>query len=98
MQNNTDFFLCASRICFAFAAGTLLIALILFFLFDIRTILMIRTGWARQKAVDKMCRRNDRTGIKREADPGYTVRLAEMETAPHPARKIRERILHHICM
>lgn len=65
-QNSMDFFLNAYRICFAVAAVAFVIALLMFFSFDIKTIFMIKTGRARQKTVDEMSERNSRTGKLRE--------------------------------
>jgi hypothetical protein len=43
-----ELFLQASRVCFVIAAIAFTAALILFFLFDIRTVFLIRTGRAGQ--------------------------------------------------
>lgn len=45
------FFQNAGRICFAAATVAFIIAVILFFMFDIRTIFMIRSGLVRQAAL-----------------------------------------------
>ncbi len=65
-QQSMDFFQTGYRVCFGIAIAALIIALILFFLFDIRTIFMIRTGRAQRRKVQEMEERNQRTGKLRD--------------------------------
>lgn len=58
---NMEFLKSASRICFVIAAAALLLSITLFFLLDIRNVLLIETGCARSKAVREMNEKNRRT-------------------------------------
>lgn len=66
--NQMEFYLNAYRIAFAIAGFALVLAVILFFAFDIRTIFLIKTGFAQRKTVQEMGERNAKTGQLR-VDP-----------------------------
>ena len=69
MFEDIAFLLKASKFCFGTAVFFLLLAVLLFFLFDIRSILMIETGSGRRKTVQEMHERNQRTGkLRTESD------------------------------
>lgn len=69
MFEDVYFLLNASKTCFGVAVAFLILAVVLFFLFDIRKILTIETGSGRRKTVQEMHDRNLRTG-KLRVDPG----------------------------
>lgn len=91
-QNSMDFFLNAYRICFVIAAVAFVLALLMFFSFDIRTIFMIKTGRARQKTVDEMSEKNSRTGKLRE-DSGQ---VTSARTQPVSTEKVEARTVEDL--
>jgi len=68
-----------STVCFAMAALALLLAVIFFFLFDIRTIFRIRTGSARKKRIRELHEKNIGDHIENNA-AGYNAADNSMET------------------
>ncbi len=63
---NMEFLQSASMICFIVAAMALVLAVAMFFLFDIRNVFLIETGRAKSKAIQEMNERNQRTGKLRD--------------------------------
>lgn len=78
---NIEFLQSASRICFIAAALALVLAVVLFFLFDIRNIFLIETGRAKSKAIQEMNERNQRTGKLRD-DSGEMTDYGGSELIP----------------
>ena len=64
--NQIGFYQSASTICFGIAIAAAILAVVLFFLLDIREIFMIETGRAQRKTVEEMHARNQRTGKLRD--------------------------------
>lgn len=60
--DNMNYLQTASRVCFIVAALAFILAMVLFFLLDIRNIFLIETGRAKSKAIQEMNERNQRTG------------------------------------
>lgn len=68
----------AGWICFGVAAAALAAAVILFFLLDIRTIILIRTGRAKRRAVREIQDRKQWRGdLRADPDPIKTLPLPE---------------------
>lgn len=83
-------------ICLSFTVLFSIISVILFFVFDIRTIFNIRTGRAQAKTVKEMKAANESTGRLRVASKTQTSKLSEKEkkasrapavTPPQPEEK-----------
>lgn len=66
-------------ICLSFTVLFFVISVVLFFVFDIRTIFNIRTGRARAKTVKEMKAANENTGRLRVAGKTQTSKLSENE-------------------
>lgn len=66
-------------VCIAFAVLFFVISVILFFLFDIRTIFNIRTGRAKKKTVQEMQEANSKTGRLRVDGKTITSQLSKEE-------------------
>ena len=66
-------------ICLSFTVLFFVISVVLFFVFDIRTIFNIRTGRARAKTVKEMKAANENTGRLRVAGKTQTSKLSERE-------------------
>lgn len=56
----------ASRVCFGIAIAAAILAIVLFFLLDIREVFLIETGRAQRKTVAEMNEKNLRTGKLRD--------------------------------
>lgn len=82
---NKEFLQSASRICFIAAALALVLAVVMFFLFDIRNIFLIETGRAKSKAIQEMNERNQRTGKLRD-DSGDMIDYGGAEGIPLDSR------------
>lgn len=65
MFDDISFLLSTSKVLFTLAIVFLILAIILFFLLDIKNVLQIETGSARRKTVQEMHERNQRTGTLR---------------------------------
>lgn len=66
-------------ICLSFTVLFFIISIVLFFVFDIRTIFNIRTGRAQAKTVKEMKAANENTGRLRVAGKTQTSKLSEKE-------------------
>lgn len=75
-------------ICLSFTILFLVISLILFFLFDIRTIFSIRTGRAKAKTIKEMELANSQTGRLRVKGKTNTSKLGKTESKPRRAAVI----------
>lgn len=70
MFEDITFLLKASKFCFGAAVFFFVLAVLLFFLFDIKNVLVIETGSGRRKTVQEMHERNQRTGkLRKESEP-----------------------------
>ncbi|MDO5476287.1 MAG: hypothetical protein Q4F43_04135 [Eubacteriales bacterium] len=75
MFQDIEFLQTAYRTCFGIAIAALVLAVALFFLLDIKEIILIETGHAQRRTVERMHAKNQRTGKLRddtEADLGTT--------------------------
>lgn len=70
-----DLFGTCQKICIAFAVLFLIISVVLFFLFDIKTIFNIRTGRAKKKTIKEMENANNNTGRLRVGGKTLTSKL-----------------------
>lgn len=71
MFEDITFLLKAAKTFFGASIGFFLLAAVLFFLLDIKNVLLIETGHAERRTIRKMKERNQRTGNLRN-DPGNT--------------------------
>lgn len=74
-----SFFKIALIICISFATLFVTISVILFFVFDIRTIFNIRTGRAKKRTIDEMSKINSSTGRLRIDGKTVTSRLDQKD-------------------
>lgn len=65
-------------VCLAFTILFFIISVVLFFLFDIKTIFNIRTGRAKQKTIKEMQAANNSTGRLRVDGKTLTSQLSKM--------------------
>lgn len=68
-------------ICLSFSVLFFIISIVLFFVFDIRTIFNIKTGRAQAKTVKEMKAANESTGRLRVAGKTQTSKLSDREKA-----------------
>lgn len=82
-------------VCIAFAILFFIISVILFFLFDIRTIFNIRTGRAKRKTVQEMQEANNRTGRLRVDGKTLTSQLSKEDRQRATKDGVKHRKHHH---